>query len=150
MAYFDKHGVEFSDDQKTLVRCPKDFEGEYVIPDGTEIIESESFAECTKLTSITIPDSVTSIGNYAFHSCSKLTSITIPDGVTEIGDSAFYYCIRLTSITIPESVTTIGNKAFEKCSSLTVTVTKNSYAAEYCKDNQIRYTYPDSLDWLNN
>lgn len=61
MAYIDKFGVEYSDDKKTLVRCPKDFEGEYIIPNGTEIIESESFAKCTKLTSITIPDSVTDI-----------------------------------------------------------------------------------------
>jgi hypothetical protein len=54
MAYFDKHGVEFSDDQKTLVRCPKDFEGEYVIPEGTKTIDSEAFVVCTGLTSVTM------------------------------------------------------------------------------------------------
>ena len=26
MAYFDKYGVEFSDDRRTLVRCPEDFQ----------------------------------------------------------------------------------------------------------------------------
>ena len=34
MAYIDKHGVEYTDDKKTLIRCPQDFEGEYIIPDG--------------------------------------------------------------------------------------------------------------------
>ena len=29
MAHVDKYGVEFSDDRKTLVKCPEDFHGEY-------------------------------------------------------------------------------------------------------------------------
>ena len=32
--YTDEYGVEYSDDKKTLVKCPSDFQGEYVIPDG--------------------------------------------------------------------------------------------------------------------
>ena len=34
MAYIDKYGVEFSDDRKTLVKCPKVFKGEYIIPNS--------------------------------------------------------------------------------------------------------------------
>ncbi len=98
MAYFDKHGVEFSDDQKTLVRCPKDFEGEYVIPEGTEIIESEAFAECTKLTSITIPDSVIDIMPYAFSGCSLLNSLTLGAGIENIYMGAFFECDNLLKI----------------------------------------------------
>ena len=75
MAYFDKYGVEFSDDKKTLVKCPKDFEGEYIIP-----------------------NSVTSIGRSAFWGCSSLTSVTIPDSVTSIGRGAFYLCKGLNSV----------------------------------------------------
>lgn len=43
MAYFDKYGVEFSDDRKTLVRCPKDFEGEYAIPDTVTSVGNSAF-----------------------------------------------------------------------------------------------------------
>lgn len=83
MSYIHTDGVEYSDDKKTLLRCPKE------------------------ATEITILDSVTSIEEWAFKGCLWLTSIVIPDGVTSIGSSAFYDCSGLTSIVIPDSVTTI-------------------------------------------
>ena len=108
-----------------------------------------------KAEKLTIPDTlagkkVTSIGDMAFHWRSSLTSITIPDSVTFIGDSAFDFCESLTSVSIPDSVTFIGDNAFSGCPDLTLTVPRNSYAAEYAKTNNIPYTYPDANDWLNN
>ena len=32
---------------------------------------------------------------------------------------------------------------------MTITVNKGSYAQQYCAENNLRYTYPDSLDWLS-
>ena len=108
-----------------------------------------------KAEKLTIPDTlagkkVTSIGDMAFHWRSSLTSITIPDSVTFIGDSAFDFCESLTSVSIPDSVTFIGDNAFSGCPDLTLTVPRNSYAAEYAKANNIPYIYPDTYDWLNN
>ena len=120
------------------------------IPDSVTSIGDETFSSCVSLTSVTIPDSVTSIGNIAFSFCTSLTSITIPDSVTFIGDSAFDFCESLTSVSIPDSVTFIGDNAFSGCPNLTLTVPRNSYAAEYAKTNNIPYTYPDANDWLNN
>lgn len=57
MAYFDKYGAEFSDDRKTLVKCPKEIQGEYVVPEGVVDIEVYAFHECKDLTSIRIPKS---------------------------------------------------------------------------------------------
>ena len=93
---------------------------------------------------------MTSIGEYAFYDCSSLTSIELSDSVTSIGKYAFYDCSALTTIELPDSVTSIGDSAFKKCDNLTMTVQRDSYAAQYAKDNNINYTYPDANDWLNN
>lgn len=137
MAYFDKYGVEFSDDKKTLVQCPEDFEGEYIIPEGTTTIQEYAFVGCINLTSVIIPNSVTNIGDGAFNNCTGLTSpvynehifacmpealsgtYVIPEGIETIIGKAFYCCSGLTSIEIPNSVTSIGKSAFAGCTGLT-------------------------------
>ena len=48
LIFFDKYGFEYSDDKKTLVRCPKDFEGEYIIPDSVTSIENDAINDGTK------------------------------------------------------------------------------------------------------
>ena len=95
MAYFDKYGVEFSDDKKTLVRCPVDFDGKYVIPNGVTKIADSAFFDCDFLENIVLPSSLQSIGNSAFNGCVGLKTITIPENVQQIGDAAFF----ATSIT---------------------------------------------------
>ena len=119
MAYIDKYGVEFSDDRKTLVCCSKDFQGEYVIPEGVTNIEGKAFYNCSNLISIKIPNSVTCIGKEAFWGCDCLTDIVFGNSVTRIEKHAFSYCRSLTSIEFPSSVTSIEDYAFSNCSSLT-------------------------------
>ena len=58
---------------------------DYIIKDGTRIIASSAFENCTSLTSVTIPDSVTSIGDYAFKDCTGLTSIIVLTPDCEFG-----------------------------------------------------------------
>ena len=84
----------------------------FTLKDSVTSINSNTFYNCSSLTSIDIPDSVTSIGSSAFYNCNSLTSIDIPDSVTSIGDNAFSSCSKLTSIDIPNSVTSIGGNAF--------------------------------------
>ena len=124
---------------KTLISYPKGIKSStYTIPQGIASI------------AYTIPQGIASIGDRAFSWCFSLTSVSIPDSVTSIGDFAFYSCDSLTSVSIPDSVTSIGDSAFSFCPNLTLTVPRNSYAAEYAKSNDIYYTYPDANDWLNN
>ena len=118
------------------------------LPDSVTSIGESAFCGCDSLTTIELPDSVTSIGESAFLGCSALTNIELPDSVTSIGDEAFAECSSLTSIELPGSVTSIGDSAFKKCDNLTMTVQRDSYAARYAKDNNLKYTYPN--DWLNN
>ncbi len=110
-------GVLFDKEMKTLIRCPENKEGNYVIPSTVTYIEPYSFHGCSSLTGITIPDSVTEIGGCAFDSCTALTEITIPNSVKRIGVQAFYRS-NITEITIPASVTDIANEAFIHCDRL--------------------------------
>ena len=122
---------------------------EIVIPNGITSIGDRAFGSCDSLTEVVIPNGVTSIGDSAFWACDSLTKIVIPNGVTSIGDRAFECCDSLTEVVIPDSVTSIGLFAFGQCDMLTLTVGRDSYAAEYAKNNGITYTYPDANDWLN-
>ena len=85
MAYFDKYGVEFSDDRRTLVRCPKDFKGEYIVPYEVTTIGARAFSDCENITSVVILHGVTEIDIYAFKDCQSLSSVDIPDSVNKIG-----------------------------------------------------------------
>lgn len=65
--------------------------------------------------------------------------------ILTIGYRVFYKCSSLSSVTIPDSVTAIGDWAFYDCAdNLTLTVERDSYAAEYAKAKGIAYIYPDA------
>ena len=142
-------GITFSDDNKTLLKCPRNVTS-VVIPSCVTTIGDQAFNGCENLTSVSIPDSVTTIGDRAFNGCSNLTSVSIPDSVTTIGDGAFYGCSNLTSVSIPDSVTTIGDGAFGLCSNLTSVsipdsvTTIGDWAFEECS-NLTSVSIPDSV-----
>ena len=97
MAYIDKYGVEFSDDRKTLVKCPEDFHGAYTIPDGVTKIKRHAFMLCSDIISIVIPDSVIEIEQEGIRSCRNLQSIVIGEGVAQMED-CLVGCDSLCSI----------------------------------------------------
>jgi hypothetical protein len=89
-------------------------------------IESNAFAGCNELTSVTIGDNVTTIGHEAFCNSLNLTSVIIGNSVTSIDNAAFWLCAGLVSVTIPNSVRYIGGGAFIGCKSLTSITIPNS------------------------
>lgn len=98
-------------------------------------IGSNTFRDCSGLTSIIIPNSVTNIGILTFYGCSGLTSINIPNSITNIEWGTFYGCSGLTSITIPSSVMNIGDDAFYGCSSIESIIVDSENSFYDSRDN---------------
>jgi len=114
--------------------------GQYIIPNGTTVIESAAFRDCSHLTSVFIPSTVTMISDHAFQRCNGLTELVIETGVQSIGEKAFSECSSLTVLTLPSTVTAIGHFAFAACSNLTTV----SYLGN--SDPYLNYEFIDDDD----
>lgn len=128
MAYFDKYGVEFSDDHRRLVKCPVGLQGGYIIPNGVVEINEDAFFYCDNITSVHVPNSVQSIGDRAFQHCTSMKTVFLPNSLKQIGWCSFMDCVMLQEICIPDNVTRIDEYAFGNCASLrSVFIPKNVY-----------------------
>ena len=108
----DEHGVLYSKDMKKLLLFPMAITGDYVVPDGTQIIGFRAGFQCKSLRELVIPDSLMEIGDDAFYECVSLRSLDLGNGVQSIGGMAFYNCSALKTLIIPASVTFIDVHAF--------------------------------------
>ena len=70
------------------------------------------------ITKAEIKQGTTVLASFIFSDCTNLTSAVIPSGVEAIPDGAFYNCTSLTRVTIPVSVKTLNRSAFNNCSAL--------------------------------
>ncbi|MDE7312613.1 MAG: leucine-rich repeat protein [Eubacterium sp.] len=118
-SYSSVDGVLFNKEKTELVRCPEGKSGEYMVPDGVDLIGAYAFQSCDKLKGITVPDGVTKIGIAAFWKCTEVIDVTLPDSVTEIGSKAFSGCENLIKIHIPDSIEVLQGSTFQFCKSLT-------------------------------
>lgn len=111
-------GVIYSKDKKILLAYPRHRCGDFVIPDGTEIIYDNAFAY-SDITSVKIPDSVYRIKTDAFSNCEKLKRIGFNKTITDYskyGDiGIFYDCQSLEPFTIPSHIETLGISMFFGC-----------------------------------
>ena len=96
---------------------PKDYSGEYVLPEGIRSIEPAAFAYCRNLTSIVMPNSLKYIRRSPF-SYSGITNISLPEGLLLIDMYAFEDCSELEEVTIPSTVNKIDYSIFANCNSL--------------------------------
>ncbi|MCG9792311.1 leucine-rich repeat protein [Flavobacterium algicola] len=107
-----------------------------LVVDGDTTIDSQSFANCSGLTTVNLPN-VTKIGpspsvGLSFWNCSNLQSINIPV-IQSISTGAFNGCSALSSITFPASLTSLSEinyNMFKGCSNLTnITVQYDTFIA---------------------
>lgn len=121
-----------------------------MLPRDMSAIPAHAFAQCYQLQLIVLPDNLTVIGNGAFANCQSLTMAELPSTLREIGKSAFWTCTGLVYVNIPASVTKIGESAFAYCdlSKLVVCVPKGGVAEKYCWENELPYTYNDSIRYI--
>lgn len=111
---------------------------EVTIPSSVEKYES-AFYNCA-IKKATIKNGVNAIDREAFESCVSLEEVIIPASVTSIEKGAFKNCTSLKRIEIPVGVTNIDKNAFLNIEdSITLCVVDGSYAAQFAKDNDIKY-----------
>lgn len=114
------------------------------LPDTLTEIGKGAFINCYFLKTAELPHGLTAISEEMLTDCINLTSIELPETVTDIGSSAFSGCTRLKEVRIPDSVTAIGKDAFAECDALVVFVSRDSYAANWAKDNGIDREYVEA------
>ena len=127
-------------DVKALICCPAGRTGEYKIPSGLEMVESNAFWGCSGLTEVTIPSSVATIGSEAFEGCSGLQTIKVEPGNARYHDEegvlfgltwsnasqrndvkalVRYPAGRAGEYKLPDDVEVVEREAFSGCSKLT-------------------------------
>jgi len=104
----------------TISKSPSDAELEKVIE---KIIQKVEYYHCDFRNS------------YSFRSAE---SIRLPN-ISRIDSLTFWDCANLKCVYIPDTVIYISGDAFQEHPNILVKCSVNSYAAEYCKRNNIRY-----------
>lgn len=98
----------YSKDGKILYRLFPRYIEEYVVEDGTEILEEQAFADHKILKRIILPNGLLKIKRLCFNLCSGITELNIPDSVTEIGEMPFMDMQSLRSLHLPDNIKTLG------------------------------------------
>lgn len=120
-AFSVRDGILYSKEMTRLVQVPAGRAGRVTVPDPVEVIASESFAYCARVTAVVLPASARTIEPRAFSYCAALESVEIPAGVTSIGKQSFLWCTALGDLTIPAGVVYLGSRSFFKSSVTAVT-----------------------------
>ncbi len=87
--------------------------------DGRECAETEAFALCVDIRSLSFTATAKKIGEACFAHCMGLAEAELPRGLKTMGERAFKGCKALTRIDLPGTLDKIPAHAFSGCSSLT-------------------------------
>ena len=114
------------------------------IAEGIEIIDNNSFINCSQLLTLSLPTTLRSIGYNAFWYCTKLEELTLPEGLLTVRGDAFYGCSSVTKLVLPSTLTSIENDAFNNMSSLVLVISNIGVPFEIQKN---AFASRDWNDW---
>lgn len=99
---------------------------------------------------IHLPKGLKFIGKGVFY-YGSFPTIDMPKGLEMIGSDAFAYNRVLKEIELPASLTYIADNAFNDCTNVKFLVEKDTYAEQWCIDNNKEYFYtrmsPDMISF---
>ncbi len=114
------------------------------VENGITEIGSYAFSDCKNLESVVLSDDVEVIGSNAFAFCDKLSEFKCPASLKRIETSAFTNCLSLKQIEFNEGLEEISSGAISKCDSLrevvipstvkTLSISGTAPAIEYCDE----------------
>lgn len=116
--------IEFSEDGKTLVKVPGNFEGELIIPEGVTTLKRRAFNGCDKLTHVVLPHSLTAISSFAFNMCG-ITELEVPENIKTIEADAFSFCKNLSKVVLRMGIKVIEEEAFLDCAIKEIVIPKS-------------------------
>ena len=144
----------------TFNRCTK--LKDVTLCEGIEVLQNYTFGHCESLKSIKLPSTIKELGFEPFYYCTNLEQINLPDGLERLGYQAFYYCKKFEKLSLPSNMKSIDTAAFKYSglkelyvpasvnsikddslevsnpSQFTLTCHKNSVAAQFAKDHNIK------------
>ena len=110
-----------------------------VIPDLVKLIPRHCFEDCKQLETVKLGKFCYRVGERAFGECDKLRYVQLNEGLGEIGSYAFAGCFSLKAIYIPATVRKIAQSPFSNIRNIKVLCVENSYAHEWCENNNQKY-----------
>ena len=124
-------GVLFDKNITSIICFPSDKDGDFVIPDTVQRIDSYTFSDSNNLKSVTVPKSVEIIDDYAFACAYALEAIYVEEENENYSDDngvlmnkekttlIKYPIAKSGAYNIPNSVTSINSNSFYCCKKLT-------------------------------
>jgi hypothetical protein len=92
--------VLLSADRRTLVALAGATAGDWVVPDGVQIIAPGALFGCASIRSLSLPESVTTIEHLAFVRMAQLREFRLPAGVNRVGAGILASCASLVALSV--------------------------------------------------
>lgn len=133
-----KDGVLYNKETLEMLYVPYRLSGEVDILDGVKSIKR--FDGRSLITKITIPESVEVIETNSFKNCTSLKEAVINANITKLPSQMFLNCTSLTKVKLPNNLETIEHEAFGNASieELDLPVSVNSFHMGLVNCNTIK------------
>jgi hypothetical protein len=136
--------VLLSSDRRTLIALAGATSGDWVVPDGVQIIGPGALFGCESIRSLSLPESVTTIGHLAFVRMTLLREFRLPASVTRIGAGILSSCAGLVTLSVdprnPAYVATPDGRA--------ILTRDQTQLVQYATGRQGAYEVPSTVNTI--